>query len=54
MQVQRKLAPDGRYSFGPDLDKNLDAVEKNSMAVAHVSGDNCREAILGLCREVRV
>ena len=52
--MQRQLAPDSRYFIGADLDKHLDAILQNSMAVAHVSRDRYREAILGLCSEVRI
>ena len=52
IQVQRQLAPDSRYFIGPDLDQNINAVMQNSMAVAHVSRDYYREAILGLSTEV--
>ncbi len=54
MEVQRKLTTDGRYYIGPDLDRHLDAVIQNSMAVAHVSRDQYRDAIQKLCGEVRV
>ena len=51
-QVHRQLAPDSRYFIGSDLDKHLDAILQNSMAVAHVSRERYREAILRLCSEV--
>lgn len=43
---------DRRYYIGPDLDRHLDAVIQNSMAVAHVSRDQYRDAIQKLCGEV--
>lgn len=52
MKVHRKLAPDSRYFIGPDLDRHLDAILQNSMAVAHVSRDRYSETILQLCSEV--
>ncbi len=53
MEVQRKLTTDRRYYIGPDLDRHLDGVIQNSMAVAHVSRDQYRDAIQKLCGEVR-
>ena len=52
VKVHRKLAPDSRYFIGSDLDHHLDSILHNSMAVAHVSRDHYREAILQLCSEV--
>ena len=54
MEVHRKLAPDSRYFIGPDLDRHLDAILQNSMAVADVSRDRYRETILQLCSEVYI
>ena len=54
MEVQRKLTTSSRYFIGPDLDKHLDAIIQNSMAVAHVSRDQYREAIQKLCGEVHI
>ena len=52
VKVHRKLAPDSRYFIGSDLDRNLDAILQNSMAVANVSHDRYKERILQLCSEV--
>ena len=52
LKVHRKLAPDSRYFIGPDLDRHLDAILQNSMAVAHVSRERYSETILQLCSEV--
>ena len=52
MEVQRKLTTESRYYIGPDLDRHLDAIIQNSMAVAHVSRPQYREAIQKLCGEV--
>ena len=51
-EVQRKLTTESRYYIGPDLDRHLDAIIQNSMAVAHVSRHQYREAIQKLCGEV--
>lgn len=54
VKVHRKLAPDSRYFIGSDLDRHLDIILQNSMAVAHVSRDRYRETILQLCNEVGI
>ena len=53
-QVHKQLAPVSRYFIGPQLAQHIEAIMQNSMAVAHVSGDRLREAILQLCSEVGV
>lgn len=41
------------YSIGPELDRHINTIIKNSRAVAHVSRDKFREKILRECDEVR-
>jgi len=53
VEIQRKLTTNSRYYIGPDLDRHLDAIIQNSMAVGHVSRDQYREAIQKLCGEVQ-
>lgn len=52
IEVQRKLTTSSRFFIDPDLDRHLNAIIQNSMAVAHVSRDQYREAIQRLSGEV--
>ena len=52
LEVKRRLGNDKRYSIGSELDRHINAIIENSMAVAHVSQDEYREVILRECGEV--
>ena len=53
-QVQETLSKVSQqgYTVGPDLDRHITAVVKNSRAVASVSSDEYKEAILKECDAV--
>ena len=51
--LQERLVADHQYSIGPDLDRHIDAVIQNSRAVASVSSDEYKNAILKDCEDVR-
>ncbi len=54
-RVQERLSRVSQqgYIVGPDLDRHITAVIKNSRAVANFSSDEYKKAILKECDEVR-
>ena len=53
-KVQYQLSGIQRYSLDEDFNQYIDAIIRNSMAVAQVSKDSLRDIITGLCHQVCV
>ena len=51
-KAQSQLAPLQRYSLGEDFSLYIDAIIKNSYAVAEVSRDSLKKTITALCQQV--
>ena len=52
IQARTSLAPDQRYYVGPDFNRNIDTVIKNSMHVARMSRPKFQGRLQQLCDEV--
>ena len=54
-RLQEKLTGEDQkgYSIGPELDQHINAVIKNSRAVASISTDEYKKAIFKDCEEVK-
>ena len=55
VEVKKKLETDEKQHFiGPELERHIDTIINNSMAVANVSREDYREVIVRKCKEVRL
>ena len=53
LQVRAYLAPGtNKQTVSADLDRHMEAIVRNSMAVAHVCSDPIRQEIFQSCHEV--